>query len=393
MGDVVIASATRLAVGRLGGTLKDSDELTMGSTVIREVIKRSGVRPDSVDEVIMGHNFRSGNVPSNSTRAMAIKAGIPIDVPEITINMHCAAGIKSVNLADQAIKAGEASIIVAGGIEQMSNAAYLVPNIRYGKKFGHYRLQDQLIMHDPICGMTMGETAENLARTFKISREEQDAFALRSQEKAEAAVKEGRFKEEIVPLEIPQAKGNPIIFETDEYPRFGTTAEALARLKPVFAEDGTVTAGNSSGMNDGCAASVIMSAETAKELGITPLAKIVSYASVGVDPSIMGTGPVPATRKALGKAGLTIDDMDIIELNEAFACMCVYFIREMKADINKINVNGGAISLGHPIAASGMVILTKLLYELKRRNGRYGLATMCAGGGLGIAIIVDSKIQ
>jgi acetyl-CoA C-acetyltransferase len=392
MNEVVIASAARLPVGRLGGALKGSDELTMGALVIKESLARAGISPDQVDEVIMGQNFRSGKVPSNSTRAMAIQAGIPIEVPQITINMHCAAGIKSIILASQAIKSGDAEIIVAGGLELMSQAAYLVPNIRWGPRLGHQRLQDQLIMTDPISGLSMGETAEKLAREFKISREEQDLFALSSQQKANAAIKSGKFKDEIVPIEVPGDKGSSVIFDTDEHPRPETTLEKLGKLKPYFASDGSVTAGNASGMNDGAAAVVVMSLKTAEKLGVEPLAKVAGYASVGVDPSIMGIGPVPSTKKALSKINLSIDDLDLIEINEAFACVGIHFLREFKPDLNRVNVNGGAIALGHPIAATGTVIITKLLYELKRRKGRYGLATMCAGGGQGIALVVDRQI-
>jgi len=392
MTEVVIASAARLAVGRLGGTLKDSDETSMGITVIKEAINRAGIEFGAVDEVIMGQNYRSGKVPSNSARAMAIKAGIPIEVPEMTINKHCVAGIKSVALAAQAIKAGDADIIVAGGIEQMSSVAFLVQDVRWGNKLGHLRMQDQLIILDPICGLTMGETAEKISQQFGISRQEQDEYALLSQQRAEKAIKEGKFKEEIVPIEVKQQKGT-VLFDTDEHPRIGTTLESLSKLKPAFVKNGCVTAGNSSGMNDGAAATVIMSADTAKKLGAKPLAKIVSYAAVGVDPSIMGISPVPSTKKALAKANLTLQDMDVIEVNEAFASVAMYFIREMKPDLEKLNVNGGAIALGHPIAASGTILITKMLYELKRRNGRFGLVTMCAGGGQGMAIIVDRNVN
>ena len=392
MNEVVIASAARLPVGRLGGALKDSDELTMGALVIKESLARAGLHPDQVDEVIMGQNFRSGKVPSNSARAMAIQAGLPMEIPQITINKHCAAGIKSIVLAAQAIKSGDAEIIVAGGLELMSQAAYLVPNIRWGPRLGHQRLQDQLIMMDPICGLSMGETAEKLAREYDISRDEQDQFAFSSQQKANAAISAGKFKEEIVPIEIPQSRGASILFDTDEHPRPETTLEKLSSLKPYFAEDGSVTAGNASGMNDGAAAVVVMSSKAAKKLGVEPLAKIVSYASVGVDPSVMGIGPVPATKKALSKTNLGINDIDLIEVNEAFACVGIHFIREFEPDLDRVNVNGGAIALGHPIAATGTVIVTKLLYELRRRNGHLGLATMCAGGGQGIALIVDRQI-
>lgn len=388
MREVVIASAARLAVGRLGGTLKNSDEFTMGKTVIKAAIERAGIDPGEVDEVVMAQQYRTGRNSGNSARPYAVMAGVPQEVPAYTISKNCGGSIRTVTLAAQAIKAGDAECIVAGGIDIMSHAAHLVPDIRWGTGVRHLELLDQLVLFDPICGLTMGQTAEEVASRFNIGREEQDEYAAMSQQRAEAAIKAGRFRDEIVPLEIKTRK-ETIIFDTDEYPRFGTTVEKLSKLRPAFKPDGTVTAGNACGMNDGAGAVVVMSAERAEKLGVKPLARIVSYASVGVEPAIMGTGPVPATKMALEKAGLTIDDMDVIELNEAFAAICLYFLRETGADIERLNPNGGAIALGHPISATGSVILTKLLYELQRRQGRYGLATMCIGGGQGIALIVE----
>ena len=388
MGDVVVASAVRTAVGRIGGALKNVFEVDMAVPVLTEAIKRAGIKPEEVEEVIMAHNYRTGEVPANSARLFALRAGLPLEVPQFTITKHCGGSLRTISLAAQIIRAGDADIIMVGGIENMSRAAFLVPGIRWGIHLRHGQLIDQLVLRDLICGLTMGETAEKVAEQFNITREEQDQFALGSQQKAEAAIKQGRFKEQIIPIPLKQGPEAPV-FDTDEHPRLGTTLEALTRLKPVFKKDGTVTAGNSSGMNDAAAALVLMSAEKARAVGIKPLAKIKSYASVGVDPSIMGTGPVPATRLALKKAGLALKDIDLIELNEAFASMAVYYQRELNPVPDKLNVNGGAIALGHPISATGAVITTKLLYEMKRRDVQFGLATMCIGGGQGIAVIFE----
>ena len=331
------------------------------------------------------------DLPINSARVVAVKAGIPIEKPQFTISKACAGSIKATALAAQVIKAGDADIIVAGGMESMSNATFMLKKARWGYRLGHGQLQDQLILFDPLSGNTMGETAENVAEKYNVSREDQDEFGLRSQQLAEKAIKEGKFKDQIVPVEIPQRKGDPKIFDTDEHPRFGTTLEALQKLKPAFRKGGTVTAGSSSGMNDGASALVVMSREKADELGITPMATIVTYASAGVDPAYMGIGPIPATRMALEKSGLSIDDIDLIELNEAFASQSLACIRELNMDMDKVNVNGGAIALGHPVSASGGVILTKLLYEMQARDLRYGLATLCIGGGQGMAVILERK--
>jgi acetyl-CoA C-acetyltransferase len=391
MREVVIVSACRTAIGGFGGTLAALSDIDFGPIPIREAIKRAGLTGDQIDEVIYASGYRTGDLPINSARVVAVKAGVPIEKPQFTISKACAGSIKAVALAAQVIKSGDAEIVVAGGMESMSNATFMLKKARWGYRLGHGQLQDQLILFDPLSGDTMGETAENVAERYNVSREDQDAFGLRSQQLAEKAIKEGKFKEQIIPVEIPQKKGDPKIFDTDEHPRFGTTKESLSKLKPAFRKGGSVTAGNSSGMNDGASALVVMSKEKADALGIEPMATIVSYASAGVDPSVMGIGPIPATRLALEKAGLTIDQIDLIELNEAFASQALVCIRELGMDINKVNINGGAIALGHPVSGSGGVIVTKLLYAMKERNARYGLATLCIGGGQGLALIVERK--
>lgn len=389
MSEVVIVSACRTAIGGFGGTLASLSDIDFGPIPIREAIKRAGLTGDQIDEVIYASGYRTGDLPINSARVVAVKAGVPIEKPQFTISKACAGSIKAITLAAQVIKSGDAEIIVAGGMESMSNATYMLKKARWGYRLGHGQLQDQLILFDPLSGDTMGETAENVAEKYNVSREDQDALGLRSQQLAEKAIKEGKFKEQIVPVEIPQKKGDPKIFDTDEHPRFGTTLESLSKLKPAFRKGGSVTAGNSSGMNDGAAALVIMSKEKANALGIEPMATIVSYASAGVEPSLMGIGPIPATKLALAKAGLTIDQIDLIELNEAFASQALACIRELGMNIDKVNVNGGAIALGHPVSGSGGVIVTKLLYAMKERKARYGLATLCIGGGQGLALIVE----
>jgi acetyl-CoA C-acetyltransferase len=389
MSEVVIVSACRTAIGGFGGTLASLSDIDFGPIPIREAIKRAGLTGDQIDEVIYASGYRTGDLPINSARVVAVKAGVPIEKPQFTISKACAGSIKAITLAAQVIKSGDAEIIVAGGMESMSNATYMLKKARWGYRLGHGQLQDQLILFDPLSGDTMGETAENVAEKYNVSREDQDALGLRSQQLAEKAIKEGKFKEQIVPVEIPQKKGDPKIFDTDEHPRFGTTLESLSKLKPAFRKGGSVTAGNSSGMNDGASALVIMSKEKANALGIEPMATIVSYASAGVEPSLMGIGPIPATKLALAKAGLTIDQIDLIELNEAFASQALACIRELGMNIDKVNVNGGAIALGHPVSGSGGVIVTKLLYAMKERKARYGLATLCIGGGQGLALIVE----
>ena len=388
MKKIVIASAVRTAIGRFGGTLKDVSDSDLGALVIGEAVKRAGLKPEEIDECIMAHGYRTGELPINSARVMAVRGGMPKDKTQFTISKACGGSIRSVVLGAQIIKAGDADVICAGGVESMSRAAFLLRSARWGYRLGHGQLQDQLILFDPLSGDTMGETAENVAEKYQVSREDQDAFGMRSQELTAKAIKEGKFKEQIIPVEIPNRKGDPTIFDTDEHPRM-TSLEKLASLKPAFRKGGTVTAGSSSGMNDGASALVVMSEDKAQEKGVTPLASIVSYASAGVEPSLMGIGPIPAVRKALDKAGMSLDQIDLIELNEAFASQSLACIRELGMDMSKVNVNGGAIALGHPVSASGGVITTKLLYEMKARDAKYGLATMCIGGGQGIALIVE----
>jgi acetyl-CoA C-acetyltransferase len=391
MREVVIVSGVRTAIGRFGGSLKEVSDMDLGALVIREVVKRAGVNGDQVDEVVFASGYRTGDLPINSARVVAVKGGLPIEVPQFTISKACGGSLKAVSLAAQIIKSGEADTLVAGGMESMSRAAYLLKSARWGYRLGHGQLMDQLILFDPLSGNTMGETAENVAQKYQVSRQDQDEFALASQQKTEGAIKAGIFKAEIVPVEIPQKKKAPLIFDTDEHPRLGTTMEMLSKLPPAFKKEGTVTAGNSSGMNDGASALMVMSKEKAQSLGLKPLATIVSYASAGVEPSLMGIGPIPATQKALQKAGLSIQDIDLIELNEAFASQSLACINELGMDMNKVNVNGGAIALGHPVSASGGCLLVKLIYEMGRRYSKYGLATMCIGGGQGIALIVKRE--
>ncbi|MFO7318092.1 MAG: acetyl-CoA C-acetyltransferase [Bacilli bacterium] len=389
--EVVIVSAVRTAIGSFQGSLKDIPAPTLGSIVIKEALHRAGIEPNQVDEVIMGNVLQAG-LGQNPARQAAIQAGLPETVPAMTINKVCGSGLKSVHLAAQAIAVGEADIVVAGGFENMSQAPYLLKNARSGFKMGDQNLVDSMI-HDGLwCAFNdyhMGITAENLASQYHITREEQDEFAARSQARAAKAIVEGKFKEEIVPVEIPQRKGDPIIFDTDEFVRPGTTVEKLSTLRPAFKKDGTVTAGNASGINDGAAAVVVMSKKKAEELGITPLASIVANAAVGVDPAIMGIGPAEAVRKALKKSDLTLDQIELIEANEAFAAQSIAVDRELHFDSDKLNVNGGAIALGHPIGASGARILVTLLHEMKRRDAKLGLATLCIGGGQGVATIVQ----
>ena len=391
MRDVVIASAARTAVGSFGGGLKDIPAVELGKIAVMEALKRGGVNPEWVEEVILGCVLTAGQ-GQNPTRQVLIRAGIPKEVPGTTVNKVCASGLKSVMMAAQAIKAGDAEVIVAGGIESMSQAPYLLTGARWGYRMNDSPVVDGMI-HDGLLDIFnhyhMGITAENVAEKFGVSRKDQDELAFRSQQNAGRAIKEGRFKDEIVPVSIPQKKGNPLVFDTDEHPRPNTTMEALAGLRPAFKKDGTVTAGNASGINDGAAAVVVMAAEKAKALGLQPLARIKSYATAGVAPEIMGTGPVPSSQAALKKAGLTAKDLDLVEANEAFAAQAAYVNRAMGWDIEKVNVNGGAIALGHPIGASGARIFVTLLYEMKKRKARYGLATLCVGGGMGGAMIVE----
>ncbi len=391
MRDVVIVSAVRTAVGTFGGALKDIPAIELGKIAVEEALKRAKVKPEQVEEVILGNVLQAGQ-GQNPARQVVIRSGMPKEVPATTINKVCASGLKSVMMAAQAIKAEDVDIIVAGGIESMSQAPFYIPGARWGYRMNDGVLIDGMI-HDGLLDIFnhyhMGITAENVAEKFGVSRQDQDALALRSQQNAGRAIKEGRFKEEIVPVVIPQRKGNPIVFDTDEHPRPNTTKEALAGLRPAFKKDGTVTAGNASGINDGAAALVVMSADKAKALDLQPIARIKSYATAGVAPDLMGTGPVSSSQNALKKAGLTVKDLDLIEANEAFAAQAVYVNRTMGWDPEKVNVNGGAIAIGHPIGASGARILVTLLYEMMKRQSRYGIATLCVGGGMGGALIAE----
>lgn len=391
MREVVIASAARTPIGSFGGSLKDIPTRTLGAIVIKEAVKRAGIKGEQVDEVIMGCVLQ-GALGQNVSRQMSLDAGLPVEVPTLTINKVCGSGLRAVELAAQIIKAGDAEIVVAGGAENMSATAYAMPKARWGARMNDVKMVDMMVndgLWDAFNGYHMGITAENVAEQWGITREQLDEFSVISQNRAEAAIKAGKFKDEIVPVEVPQRKGDPIIFDTDEFPKFGTTMEKVAKLKPAFKKDGIVTAANASGINDAGAAVVVMSADKAKELGIKPLCKIVSYASGGVDPSIMGVGPVPASKKALEKAGLTIKDMDLVEANEAFAAQSLAVRKDLGLDPEKTNVNGGAIAIGHPIGASGCRILISLIYEMEKRNSHYGLATLCIGGGMGTTVIVE----
>ncbi|MDM5338842.1 acetyl-CoA C-acetyltransferase [Fictibacillus enclensis] len=391
--EAVIVSAVRTPIGSFLGALKNIPATELGAIVIKEALERANVSPDDVSEVIMGNVLQAG-LGQNPARQAAIKAGLPNSVSAMTINKVCGSGLKALHLASQAIMLEEADIVVCGGMENMSRAPYLLDNARTGLRMGDGKMSDSMI-HDGLwCAFNdyhMGMTAENLCDAYGLSREEMDEFAADSQQKCEKAINEGKFKDEIVSVEIPQRKGEPLQFSEDEYPKKGTTAEGLAKLRPAFKKDGTVTAGNASGINDGAAALVVVSRKKAEALGLTPLAKIVANASAGVDPSIMGIGPVDATKKVLEKSGVTLEDIDLIEANEAFAAQSLAVGRELHFSTEKLNVNGGAIALGHPIGASGARILVTLLHEMKKRNNRLGLATLCIGGGQGVATIVENE--
>lgn len=389
--EVVIVSAVRTAIGAFQGTLKDIAAPTLGSIVIKEALQRINLDAALVDEVIMGNVLAAGT-GQNPARQASMQAGLPFTVPAMTINKVCGSGLKAVHLATQAILAGDAEIIVAGGFENMSQAPYVMQNAREGFRMGDQKIIDTMIKDGLWCAFNdyhMGITAENLCDQYQITREEQDAFAARSQQRAAQAIADGKFAQEIVPVEIPQRKGEPIVFAQDEYVKAGTTAEKLSGLRPAFKKDGSVTAGNASGINDGAAAVVVMSKERAAELGIKPMATIIANASAGVDPAIMGIGPVQAVKKALAKADVTLDKMDIIEANEAFAAQSIAVDRELVFNHDKLNINGGAIALGHPIGASGARILVTLLHEMQKQDANYGLATLCIGGGQGVATIVQ----
>ncbi|AIO49901.1 acetyl-CoA C-acetyltransferase [Burkholderia cenocepacia] len=391
MTDVVIVSAARTAVGKFGGSLAKIAAPELGATVIRAVLERAGVKPEQVSEVIMGQVLTAGS-GQNPARQSLIKAGLPNAVPGMTINKVCGSGLKAVMLAANAIVAGDAEIVIAGGQENMSASPHVLPGSRDGFRMGDAKLIDTMIVDglwDVYNQYHMGITAENVAKEYGITREEQDAFAALSQNKAEAAQKAGRFNDEIVPVSIPQRKGEPLQFATDEFVRHGVTAESLAGLKPAFAKDGSVTAANASGLNDGAAAVLVMSAQKAAALGLTPLARIKAYANAGVDPSVMGMGPVPASRRALERAGWTPGDLDLMEINEAFAAQALAVHKQMGWDTSKVNVNGGAIAIGHPIGASGCRILVTLLHEMVKRDAKRGLASLCIGGGMGVALAVE----
>ena len=391
MREVVIVSAVRTAIGTFGGSLKDVPASELGAIVIKEAVNKAGIKPELVEEVVMGNVIQAGQ-GQNVARQAAIKAGLPVEIPSMTINKVCGSGLRSVALAAQMIKAGDCDVVVAGGMENMSSAPYAIPGARWGQRMGDGKLVDTMIkdaLWDAFNDYHMGVTAENIAKDWNLTREMQDEFALNSQLKAEKAIKEGKFVDEIVPVVIPQRKGEPKVFDQDEFPRFGATIEGMAKLKPAFIKNGTVTAANASGINDGAAAFVVMSAEKANELGLKPMAKILSYGSKGLEPSIMGYGPFHATKKALESAGLTVNDIDLIEANEAFAAQSLAVAKDLNFDMEKVNVNGGAIALGHPVGASGARILVTLLHEMEKRESKRGLATLCIGGGMGTALIVE----
>ncbi len=390
--EVVIVSAVRTPIGNFGGSLTNFSAVDLGVIAATEAIHRAGILPSEINETILG-NILSAGLGQNVARQVSIKAGVPDTSPAMAINKLCGSGLRAVSMAAQFIMLGDADVILAGGTESMTNAPYLLPKARYGYRMGNGELVDSMIqdgLTDAFNGYHMGITAENIAEQWGISRGEQDEFAQKSQAKAEIAQKKGVFSDEIVPVEIPQRKGDPIVFSNDEFPKHGLTIEALAKLKPAFKKEGTVTAGNASGINDGAAMLVVMSAEKAAALGLKPLVRIRSYANAALDPKIMGYGPVPASRAALLKAGMQIGDIDLVEANEAFAAQSIAVMRDLNLDPSKVNVNGGAIALGHPIGASGARILTTLIYEMKRRNAATGLATLCIGGGQGTAIIVEN---
>src|SRR5438132_3484310 len=391
MTDVVIVAAGRTAVGKFGGSLAKIPASELGAIVIKGLLEKTGIAPDQISEVILGQVLTAG-VGQNPARQAVIKAGLPASVPAMTINKVCGSGLKAVMLAAQAIQCGDADIVIAGGQENMSASPHVLLGSRDGFRMGDAKLVDTMILDglwDVYNQYHMGMTAENVASKYGISRAQQDEFALASQQKAEAAQKAGRFKDEIVPVLIPQRKGDPIAFSNDEFPKHGATLDSLSGLRPAFSKEGSVTAGNASGINDGAAAVVVMSAQRASQLGLTPLARIKAFASSGVDPSIMGMGPVPASTRCLEKAGWTRDQLDLMEINEAFAAQACAVNKEMGWDTSKINVNGGAIALGHPIGASGCRVLVTLLYEMARRDAKKGLASLCIGGGMGVALAVE----
>jgi len=389
--NIVIVAAARTAVGSFGGSLSSLPATELGVVVLQALLERTGVQPDQIDEVILGQVLTAGT-GQNPARQTAIKAGLPHKVPAMTINKVCGSGLKAVHLAMQAVACGDAEIVMAGGQESMSQSPHTLPRSREGQRMGDWKLVDTMLVDglvDAFQQIHMGVTAENIAKQYQIGREAQDAFAAASQKKAEAAIKSGRFADEIVPVSIPQRKGDPVVFAQDEFPRSGTTVETLARLRPAFDKEGTVTAGNASGINDGAAMVMVMTESKAKALGLAPMARLVAFSSAGVDPASMGTGPIPASTDCLGKAGWTPSDLDLIEANEAFAAQAMSVNQEMGWDLSKVNVNGGAIAIGHPIGASGARVLVTLLHEMQKRDAKRGLATLCIGGGQGVALAVE----
>jgi len=391
MREAVIVSAVRTPIGAFNGSFKSLSAVELGAAAAKEAIKRAGIKAEMIDEALIGNVLQAG-LGQNVARQVVIKAGIPETVPAITINKVCGSGLRTVSMAAQFIMLGDADIILAGGTESMTNSPYLLDKARWGHRMGDGKIVDSMIkdgLWDAFNDYHMGITAENIAEKWNITREEQDEFALASQQKAEKAIKAGRFKDEIVPVEVPQRKGDPIVVDTDEYPKFGSKIEKLGKLRPAFKKDGTVTAGNASGINDGAAMFIVMAKEKAEELGLEILATVKAYASAALDPAIMGYGPVPSSKKALDKAGLKVEDLDLIEANEAFAAQSLAVAKDLKFDMDKVNVNGGAIALGHPIGASGARILVTLIHEMIKRDAKKGLATLCIGGGQGTAIVVE----
>lgn len=392
MKEIVIVAAQRTPIGSFGGAFKEVTAVELGKVAVKGALESINLDPKLVDELIFGNVLGAG-LGQNVARQVAVGAGLPIEKPSVTINKVCGSGLKAVTLAAQSILAGDAEVVIAGGTENMSASAFVLPGARWGLRMGDGQVVDTMLkdgLLDAFAGYHMGTTAENIVEQYGLTREEQDALATASQNKAEVAITSGRFKEEITPVAVPQRKGEPILVDTDEYPRFGASQEGLAKLRPAFKrEGGSVTAANSSGINDGAAAIILMTKDKAESLGLAILAKITSYASAGVDPAIMGTGPIPATRLALEKAGLDIDDIDLVEANEAFAAQALCVLRDLEIDMEKVNVNGGAIALGHPIGASGARILVTLLHEMQKRDVKRGLATLCIGGGQGITLIVE----
>ncbi|MEL7649575.1 MAG: acetyl-CoA C-acetyltransferase [Sedimentibacter sp.] len=391
MRKAVIVSAARTPIGSFGGSLSPLSAVDLGVIAAKEAIKRAGIEPSSVEEVYFGNVLGAG-LGQNVARQVTLGAGIPNEVPALTINMVCGSGLRAVSMAAQFVESGQCDVILCGGCESMTNAPYLLPKARWGQRMGDGQIIDYMVydgLTDVYNQYHMGITAENVAEQWGITREEQDRIAVQSQNRAEEAQKSGRFSEEIVPVVIPQKKGDPVVIDTDEFPRHGSTVDKMAKLKPAFKKDGTVTAGNASGINDGAAAIVIMSKEKAEELGLEYLCEIAGYGSAGVDPKIMGIGPVPATKKALAQAGWTIEDIELAEANEAFAAQAAAVVKDLGLDESITNVNGGAIALGHPIGASGARILVSLIYEMKKRDAKKGLATLCIGGGMGTALLVQ----